>query len=161
MTIGQWSIVHNDEGWLFYFVNLLTHIRTHASVDITCRYRFTHCLHACTDASNASISKNCISKQVSLYALIGLHADVWTVNVSKECKRTHWHMKRQHPCVWQNWCTYWCMQHVTLTSVCTSDSCTNWRMQGWHQQNMHMHAGQRPCVRWIWCTYWCMYETGI
>ena len=31
---------------------------------------------ACTDASNASISKNCISKQVSLYALIGLHADV-------------------------------------------------------------------------------------
>jgi hypothetical protein len=31
---------------------------------------------ACTDASNVRVSKNCIRKQVSLYALIGLHADL-------------------------------------------------------------------------------------
>jgi hypothetical protein len=31
---------------------------------------------ACTDAINVRVSKNCIRKQVSLYALIDLHADV-------------------------------------------------------------------------------------
>jgi hypothetical protein len=39
--------------------------------------------------AHANNSKNCISKQVSLYALIGLYADVLTINISKEYKRTH------------------------------------------------------------------------
>jgi hypothetical protein len=125
MIIGQWSIVHNDEGWLLYFDKLWTHTDIRYSysvqwqseqVDVCICRTYLHMptltspvdtgLHtACTDASNVRVNKNCIRKQVSLYALIGLHADVWTVNISKECKRTHWRMQRWRRCVRQSWCT--------------------------------------------------------
>ena len=130
MTIGQWSIVHNDKGWLLYFVNLLTHIHTHASVDITCTYWCTHWLQMLM-----SVKITYVGNFVRINRFV-----CWRIN-----------HQRQH--IMQ---TYTLMLE-TLTLVCNmwSDiTIYQWHFytlthaKSRHQQNSHTtYAGRRPCVR--------------